>query len=223
MENVADALKMAFAVLSFVVALSIAMSSFSQVREVSQVLIEANDDTYNYKYVEQNVDSSGNLQTERIVGVETIIPSIYRAFQENYKVIFIGKNGYVYNLYTLNPGTIEEKTLNIIDAEEKELTLASDEFKEKFILGILYSTSKLNDIYGDTVDYNKYFAQQKIRLNSTGLYDIIKNKRYKESIGIYYQEDLSDGTSSPTDPDYTEGEVPLTNKTPKRIITYTEI
>ena len=100
MENVADALKMAFAVLSFVVALSIAMSSFRQVREVSQVLIEANDDTYNYKYVEQNVDSSGNLQTERIVGVETIIPSIYRAFKENYKVIFIGKNGYVYNLYT---------------------------------------------------------------------------------------------------------------------------
>ena len=131
MENVADALKMAFAVLSFVVALSIAMSSFSQVREVSQVLIEANDDTYNYKYVEQNVDSSGNLQTERIVGVETIIPSIYRAFKENYKVIFIGKNGYVYNLYTLNPGTIEEKTLNSIDLEEKGLVLPSEQQIEK--------------------------------------------------------------------------------------------
>ena len=83
MENAADALQMAAAVLIFVLALTIAINSFGQVRQVSQLIIGYNDREYDYTYVEDN----GN--TERIVGLESIVPSIYKAYRENYKIVFM--------------------------------------------------------------------------------------------------------------------------------------
>ena len=64
-------------------------------------------------------------------------------------------------------------------------------------------------------------------MNSKGLYDIIKenNYKFKESIGLYYQEEASgdDDTTStpglPTDDDTSS--VPEANLTLKRVITYT--
>ena len=82
MENAADALQMAAAVLIFVLALTIAINSFGQVRQISQLIIGYNDREYDYTYVEDNGT------TERIVGLESIIPSIYKAYRENYKIVF---------------------------------------------------------------------------------------------------------------------------------------
>ena len=70
MENAADALKMAAAVLIFVVALSISINAFGQVRLASRTILEYNDKEYNYTYVEDNGT------TKRIVGIESIIPTI---------------------------------------------------------------------------------------------------------------------------------------------------
>ena len=51
MENAADALKMAAAVLVFVLALGISISSFSEVRQVSQIILNYNDNEYSYTYI----------------------------------------------------------------------------------------------------------------------------------------------------------------------------
>jgi len=117
MENAVDALKIAFAVMVFTMALSLAISTFSQARETSEAVLYMNDKTNYYIYDEieagttVNVgstsytpytSSSGITYTDkRIVGIETIIPTLYRYYKENYTVIFEG----IDDIYYLNSTT----------------------------------------------------------------------------------------------------------------------
>ena len=92
MENVTDALKMAAAVLIFVLALSISINAFGEARITATTILEYKDREYDYTYVEENKDSEGNSITQRIVGAETIVPAIYKAYRENYKIVFKDKS-----------------------------------------------------------------------------------------------------------------------------------
>lgn len=74
MENVADALRMAFAVLVFVIAMAIAMSLLSQANATTKQIFYSMD---KITYMEQANASTENAN-HRIVGMETIIPTIYR-------------------------------------------------------------------------------------------------------------------------------------------------
>lgn len=71
MEDAVDALKMAFSVFVFVIALAIVFAMFSQAREVSDIVISKTDTTYFAEYVNPN-DSEN-----RTVGIESIIPTLY--------------------------------------------------------------------------------------------------------------------------------------------------
>lgn len=85
MENAVDALKIAFAVMVFTMALTLAISTFSQARETSEAVLYMNDKT-NYYLWEDEVNYS---EDKRIVGIEEIIPTLYRYYKENYTVIFV--------------------------------------------------------------------------------------------------------------------------------------
>lgn len=204
MENAAEALKMAFGVLVFVLALSISVNAFSEARQVSQAIINYGDREYDTTYVDEYTytDDEGKLITQRVVSVETIIPTIYRAYKENYKIIFNFNGRYTDGLFKkINPNTNEYEPINYI--EENDQTLSGDKQQIEFITDILYGTT-------NTTKYNG------IRLNTTGLYDIIKEKKFKESIGIYYE---AEKISAEENPDV-EVSVPLTNRQEKRVITY---
>ena len=196
MENAADALKMAAAVLIFVLALSISINAFGEARKASQIILDYNDREYDYTYVEENKDDDGNILEERIVGLETIVPSIYRAYKENYKIVFKFNNNTDY-LYEK-----DDMLINYIDLEKE--VLGSDTQREEFIKGILYG--------GETPGF---LTNLGITLNSEGegLYNKIKEGKYKfiESLGVYYQEEVNGGESTPD-----------ANKTKKRVITYTQ-
>ena len=94
MENATDALKIAFAVLVFTMALTIAITMFSQLNQVSKIVIEGTDNT---KYYEYKITT--NEEKTRIVGLENIIPTLYKYYKENYTVLFLDKNGEPLNLY----------------------------------------------------------------------------------------------------------------------------
>ena len=74
MENATDALKMAFAVLVFTMALSISVYMFSQLNQVSKAMIASTDSTAYYQYIR----TDENSKNYRIVGLETIIPTLYK-------------------------------------------------------------------------------------------------------------------------------------------------
>lgn len=91
MENAAEALKMAFYVIVFVLALSISISTFSKAKETADMVLTIADDTRYYEYDQITIDSIGNSVDSagsRIVGLETIIPTLYKYDKERYKVIF---------------------------------------------------------------------------------------------------------------------------------------
>ena len=188
MENAVDALHMATAVLIFVLALSISINAFGEVRQTSQIILDNRDREYDYTYVENNGT------TERIVSAETIIPSIYKAYKENYKIVFLDRNENGIELYKKY-----NKSVYSIDPEES----LNDETKEQFIKAFLYGTKYPDEILN--------LKSAGIYLNGTNFYDTRKGKTFTEKLGVYYQEEITE-----------ESNTPNTNKNKKRVITYVE-
>lgn len=103
MENAVDALKIAFAVFVFVIALALALAVIGQVRTTSDVVLALGDKTNAYEYVEVNENNANN--EDRIVGFETILPTIYRYPSEQYAVTILDEKGNPivrYDLFTEN-------------------------------------------------------------------------------------------------------------------------
>ena len=84
MENLTDALKIVLAVFAFVLALSVAILMFSQLNETSKIILHSSDITSYYEY-----KIATNEEQSRIVGLETIIPTLYKYYKENYTVLFL--------------------------------------------------------------------------------------------------------------------------------------
>ena len=86
MENAVEGLKLAFAVLLLTMALSLTIAFFSKARTTAEMVLRSSDKTVYYDYTSYSIpqDTSGN----RIVGYETIIPTLYKYDKERYKVTF---------------------------------------------------------------------------------------------------------------------------------------
>lgn len=209
MENATDALHMAAAVLIFVLALSISINAFGEVRQTAQTIIQYKDREYDYSYVDQ----AGS--TQRKVGIESIIPSIYKAYKENYKIIFetsiINAND-GNGIYQKSDGQGRTVAINYIDLEKE--TIGSDKDKEEFILAILYGdkgpdnkdTKRKN---WDWKTIKLKYSNYGIILKDEGIYDRINTKTFNEYLGIYYQDETNGKTNTPQ-----------SNKVEKRVITY---
>lgn len=95
MENASDAIIMAGAMLIFVIALTVAMIMFSQARATIDMVAYVSDETNYYEYL----DTTTNNAKYRIVGLETVIPTLYKYYKENYTVVFLDANGNGLKLY----------------------------------------------------------------------------------------------------------------------------
>ncbi len=230
-ENIADALKIAGSVLLFVIGLSVAFLAFSQARESVDAIIKYSDREYftieNDSRFYYLADSSG-LGTNRYVGIETVIPTIYRAYKENFKIVFevedddIDSDFYLFKKDILNPETGKYEEMNVKKIDLKEQSIGSDQDSRKFLNGILYRNyddigDYNNDSYSNKEDFEIKF---KVKLDdSQGFYNYIKTRldvkkyRIKEELGIYYDNDVG-GTPEPQS-------VQDVNKVEKRVITYT--
>ena len=97
MENAVKALEYAFAILIFVIALSSTMRLISEVKTTSDIVFSQIDTKKFYedaKMPEDELTSDGNIKYNgRLVNVETIVPTLYRDYKENYVIEFYDKNG----------------------------------------------------------------------------------------------------------------------------------
>lgn len=196
MENAAEALKMAFGYLMFVLALSISISSFSQARETIDAIITIKDRETEYTYVE--------AQDKKIVGVETIVPTMYKAYKENFRIIFLQYTDTTKTetkpfplYYSIDKYTGQKTEINYIDLEQEILANAQEAINHLNIL--LDKKANSPDIYIDQFYYED------------GLYDELQNKKFEEILGEYYLEDSQAGY---------ETDAIEANKTKKRVITY---
>lgn len=202
MENVVDALKMAGAVLLFVMALSVAILSFTQSRQTIDTVLKHSDrESLTIEGDSRFYYLASKSDTSRYVGKETIIPTIYRAYKENYKIIFKFPDNYY--LFKSNG-----KEVNKIDLAAQ--SIGSDELSRKFIDGILYGNYELQD-------FKQTF---KIEPNSKPLYTYLTEKennfKIREELGTYYMEDVM-GPEDTGD----KSSIEDVNKQEKRVLTYT--
>ena len=88
MDNAVDALKIAFAMLVFVMAITVSITAFDQAKATSDEVFYMADKTNFYEYT-----SDDKIPDGRIVSIETIIPTLYRYYKENFNVIILNKEG----------------------------------------------------------------------------------------------------------------------------------
>ncbi len=221
MENAADALKMAAEMLLFLLALGITISSFSQARETSEILLSYTDRDYVTQYVE-------DLETtQRVVSIETIIPTIYRAYKENYKIYFYDVSGNPLELYTIkDTQTGAETVINAIDSTED--TLGDDWQKDNFIMALLYGKNAetlLKDRNGNSILWEDFKTSLNtgnsiIDLKDEGIYDKISSSRFKEYFGVYYPSQATENAGDGVDPDDTNQNAQTTTESKMRVISY---
>lgn len=207
MENATEALKMAFGVMMFILALTLSISCFSQATSSVSRVVTIRDRETQYMYV------TPSKKSNRIVGVETIIPTLYKAYKENFRVVFLDKDGssplglYYYTdsygeaRYRNPDGSITtNKEINYFDLEQEVIPNATEAIAHLNILLASRTGYNKND--------NKYFNQFKY---TEGIFAYLQDKKFEEVLGEYYQEDAAAGEE-------TDGiEI---NKTKKRVITY---
>lgn len=192
MENAAEALKLAAAVLIFVLALSICVNAFAEARIASQTILDYRDREFESEYLDYNREN-----TERIVGIETIVPSIYKAYKESYKIVFDEEIG----LYQEKQDDGTWKPINYIDLKEENLASGTE---EKFIKVILYGKNSVEEQY--VINFE---APGRIKFYEEGLYNKIKGMTFYEKSGIYYIDEVDGATDGP-----------IASKRTKRVITY---
>lgn len=100
MENAVDAIKIAFALLVFAIAIALTFSVVGQARAVADTIFMSNDKTQYYDYA---TNGDYNATENRIVGFETVLPTIHRYAKEQYAVTIFNTDGTPivrYDLYT---------------------------------------------------------------------------------------------------------------------------
>lgn len=157
MDNAVDALKIGFSVMVFVIALTVSIIAFGQAREVSEEVFYMSDKTNFYEYV-----SDEKLPDGRIVSGETIIPTLYRYYKENFNVVILDKNG---------------KKVCVFNLEE-EIKNYNKDYKLAPWLGNADKDIKLRvdiELTGETGEING------VKYTGAGLEKYVSGKQFKES------------------------------------------
>lgn len=94
MENATDALLMAFAVLVFIIALSVTLTTLTQAKRTADIVLFYSDRENFRTPLKADLDNASD--GGRIVGVDTVIATIYRCAKEKFSVKII-EGSQIYN------------------------------------------------------------------------------------------------------------------------------
>ncbi len=142
MEDVVQALMMAFAVLIFVIGFSVAMYMFSQVTTTAETLVFYTDTTAYYDNVK--IDESKTISNDeeikngkaRIVNAETIIPTLYRYAEEEFCVKIYDDNNNLIQIFDLD---LEGKIPTAISDPRATSTATTQELKANYAYKQIYN------------------------------------------------------------------------------------
>ncbi len=180
MEDAVQALKMAFAVFVFVIAISVAFYVLSKAKATSETIFYVSDKTNYY----DNVESNSNVT--RTVGLETVIPTLYRYYRENFMVQIMDANGNVLQVFDT---TTEWEVSNAAKVIEKKRNA-----RQKTLMK-LYGEGKTNMFGAPWVGTTDEDAKSRIDLYIKGEKGYINNAlvNYTENNGL-----LSNGIDEKT-------------------------
>ena len=228
MENVTRALLMAFSMIIFVIGFSFSMYLINKLTTTANVLLDSVESTNYY----DNIEVKGSDVIKRDVGVETIIPVLYRYYKEQYSVKIVDKNGNVIQLFDLGvEGKIASAASNTKnDPEAKSLNTMYNSKSQKVYL---FEAPWIGNVSQDARTRIDYFLNgTKGYINNTlvdyskdgpafdnngGFLKYAKDKTFEESFIEYVYEGETISTE-----DGLETITGNTQENSKIVITYTE-
>lgn len=116
MENVTRALMIAFSMLIFVIAFTYAMYLINKLTATSSTLLDSVSTTNYY----DNIQVSGDV-TSREVGIDTIVPVLYRYYKENYAVKILKSNGDLIQVFDVNLESKIDRAAKYTGSTDEEL------------------------------------------------------------------------------------------------------
>ena len=186
MENAVRALEYAFAVLIFIIGLSASIYLLSEVKTTSDIVFSRVDTQRFYvdaEMPEDELTDNGNIKYNgRIVNVETIVPTLYRYYKENYIVEFYDLQGNNIIKFDLSQETTTRQlwTANPeVDAKKR-----LDIFLNGGTSGVI--NSQIYNIADDIAFVKDENGKEIMDLNTKGsivrdgLYNYCKDKRFSE-------------------------------------------
>lgn len=198
MENAVEALKIAGAVLMFVLALSLSISSLSQANQSISAITNNYDKKAQYEYIKP----SSNLT--RIVGADAVVTTMYKAYEENIEIYFKKADGSKLPIYykTDSYGEMEKDEDNK-PIEVDYINLAKEGFSdfksaETHLSMILAGKNLWKSQYDkgseeykmlDNKKYGKQFGGDNGTsiLYEEGFYEYLSKHTFIENLGEYYQ------------------------------------
>ena len=187
MENAVEALKIAGAVLLFILALSLSISSLSQANSAVSDITTMYDREFMYNYMKP---SKGLTRT---VGGDTIVPTMYEAYEENIKIIFRTSTGSIPIYYKTNQyGSRVNAEGKAVDNSNSDAVKVDyiDLAEEGFSAEKNVATNHLSMLlagksnWENDEDIEKYKNQF---IYENGFYDYLSKHTFTESLGEYYQ------------------------------------
>lgn len=112
MENAADALLIGFAVLIFIIALSVSFSSLSQAKSTADIVLFTSD-RENFQ-IPLKSDLENFEDGGRTVGIDTVIATIARCAKEKFSVKIIDEEEYVFEYDVQTEEEIKSKIKDFI-------------------------------------------------------------------------------------------------------------
>ena len=114
MENAVESIIIAFAVIVFVIALSLTTFMLSKAMTTTETLVYYSDETNYYQNI--NIDeniSENDIIATRQVSIDTVINSLYRYYKENFMVRIRNKDGNIVQIFdTTLEGKIYSEKMN---------------------------------------------------------------------------------------------------------------
>lgn len=152
MENATDALKMAFAMFVFIIALSIAFSLISQAKQTADSVLITSDKTTYYQNFGEDIEL---MKEDRVVGYDTVVSTIYNQPQEE---LYIKIN----DGDVIDPNRTDEEAAEVI----KTLNTEDKYYENIYEITTEGQYSKANDgtkliVYGSRAKVRTYIMYTK--------------------------------------------------------------
>lgn len=171
MENAADALKIAFGIFVFVIAITMLFMMVSKAKSTSDVVLYYSDNTNFYDHYDYTKEGLRDKKGNRIVEVADIVATLYRYYNESVAVTVVLERGNpdkTYNFDLEYESILDNngKIIRVSDGTGKELLKLGtkqniEENLGKFITKVLYEL-------GEDVKFTEEFTE----VPTSGIYDI---------------------------------------------------
>lgn len=185
MENAVRALEYAFAVLIFIIGLSASIYLLSEVKTTSDIVFSRVDTQQFYvdaEIPEDELDNGKIKYNGRIVSVETIVPTLYRYYKENYIVEFYNLQGNNIIKFDLSQETTTRQlwTANPEVDAKKRLDIFLNGLETGIINSQTYNISTDIAFVKDENGKEIIDSITKGKIVREGLYNYCKDKKFSE-------------------------------------------